>query len=86
MPTVMTSLQVLGSEPIGFTSLDTITYTTTTNRDRLEEVLKLEAARISDPLFGITELEFESERKTVLNESLERCWWLWACCPLRKSL
>ncbi len=69
---VATRLDELGARHNAFTTTDDTTYVADAPRQSLAELLRLEAARLLDPLEGIDEATFAHERDVVVAETRQQ--------------
>lgn len=70
--TLWTRLLAAGVQFNGFTRADSTDYLAVGQPDQLDEILRLEADRLRDPLAGIDEAAFLRERAVVMREIADR--------------
>lgn len=78
LPSVREVQTQLGCWNNASTSFDVTDYVSTCPADALDAVLRLESLRMTDPLAGVSEAGFATERETVRNElrmRVENGWW-----------
>ncbi|TPV97115.1 MAG: insulinase family protein [Myxococcales bacterium FL481] len=71
-PTVSRRLEHAGADHNAATGLDTTTYWSIAGADALPELLFLSAARLANPVSGISKRELDVERNVVVNELRQR--------------
>ncbi|ACG73971.1 peptidase M16 domain protein [Anaeromyxobacter sp. K] len=70
--TLWTRLLAAGVQFNGFTSADSTDYLAVGQPDQLDDLLRIEADRLRDPLAGIDEAAFLRERAVVMREMADR--------------
>ncbi|MFK7931111.1 MAG: M16 family metallopeptidase, partial [Myxococcota bacterium] len=67
-PPIMTHIQDLGTQFNATTRHDTTDFRTVASSEFINELMKLESLRLTEPYIGVTDEEIETEREVVRNE------------------